>query len=122
MRELRFRAWDDVAKQMYYSKTEQFDDSLMFRFEHFDTERPIYMQYTGLKDKYGAEIYEGDIIRTDHEEIGPIYWSEEWAMFGVVGVNPFALMYWASESEVIGNIYENPIQLSGADVEDGRTE
>jgi len=62
MREIKFRAWDDVAKRMSYSSTEQFDDMLGFRFDHFETDKPVYMQFTGLRDHNGREIYEGDIV------------------------------------------------------------
>ena len=58
----KFKAWDDIAKKMYYSETEQFDDMLGFRFKHFETDNPIYMEYSRLKDKNDKEIYEGDII------------------------------------------------------------
>ena len=72
MREIKIRAWDDELKEMLYSKTEQFDDALMFRFnKHFETEKPIFMQSTGFKDRNGVEIFDGDIIWWGKDEPAP---------------------------------------------------
>lgn len=64
MREIKGpRVWDDALGKMLYSKFEQYDDSIGFRFsEHLETESPVYMWPTEFKDKNGKEIYQMDII------------------------------------------------------------
>jgi len=119
-REFDIRVWDDVAKRMSYSKIELFDDMLGFRFEHFETDEPIFMQYTGLKDKNGRKIYEGDILKIDDD------WEKWGFASGFVGYviydqgsfklkegEIYAPAYRLDSSAeegatVIGNIYENP--------------
>lgn len=65
-------------------------------------------QYTGLKDKNGKEIYEGDKIGN-----GVVRWSDLHAQFKIVGKDFETDMVYASSREVIGNIYENPELLEG---------
>jgi uncharacterized phage protein (TIGR01671 family) len=71
----------------------------------------VLMQYTGLKDKNGVEIYEGDIVRfLDIDGVDSVTEVE----FREGGFYPFApdFIHWCNV-EVIGNIYENPELLEG---------
>ncbi|MGG0794673.1 YopX family protein [Brevibacillus laterosporus] len=118
MREIKFRAWDDVSKVMSFSNFEQFDDMMGFRFSHFETEKPIYMQYTGLNDKNGKKIYDGDIVQIDNTDEVSRWVRGEKALveyrpgrFRISTESGEANMMQEDMSdviEVIGNIYEHP--------------
>jgi uncharacterized phage protein (TIGR01671 family) len=132
MREIKFRAWDANSGHMSYSQTEQFDDMLGFRFEnfHIDTEKPVYMQFTGLYDKNGKEIYEGDIVKF-LPPFAPPFTSEVFLEVGCFFIYnnkrntakttnntmqdiSIPIYQLACSFEVIGNIYENPELLEAS--------
>lgn len=121
MREIKFKAWD-ILKQRW-SNYKINDGTVYFmdkntgvwygsynkRYKDFNL-----MQYTGLKDEYGDEIYEGDIVklRANHG-IGVVKYYDEWGAFIVEYIKPkklavLGMNYYEEDIEVIGNIYENP--------------
>lgn len=137
MREIKFRAWDKEHKRMLPVKQMLFDqwwvsciptmvhtkasDILEYgernSFKNEDTDRHILMQYTGLTDKNGTEIYEGDVVKTtallnDHHQRGATVVSpvEYWHGATCLSITyvPLSLDFQVShEIEIIGNIYEN---------------
>lgn len=119
----KLRAWDKQDERMSYGEVEYFDDSINYRFDHFCTgadEDVEFMQSTGLKDKNGTEVYEGDIVKCSRGCPHLIYWEKELGGTYIGGMPAWYLSginegyAWTSTEEIIGNIYENPELLEGA--------
>ena len=120
MRDIKFRAWDNLEKRMrkVVSLHWQGDKLISAKLEGDNEPIPIegrlvIEQCTGLKDKNGIEIYEGDVVKVEGD--GEIY-RVEWINSGF-GLEPrynsprypiLGNVKLRKKIEVIGNIHENP--------------
>lgn len=145
MGEIKFRAWDKENKtmllitQMLFNQwwvscipiIEHMQPSDIHKygernsFKNEQTDRHILMQYTGLSDKNGTPIYEGDIMLHDDSNWGydgeydkkhdgylrTVVPSMQAILNDEFDYEPYQLRYW----EIIGNQYENPNLLGGQD-------
>lgn len=130
MREIKFRAWDKSDKKMCLWIEEKDDDEWKIILSHndggsyyelpdvFKREHLEVMQFTGLKDKNGKEIYEGDVLRVESHggvEIVEVKYEERYAGFNffqgdeVCPLTDYTdMMGFDLNANIIGNIYENP--------------
>lgn len=144
MKEIKLRAWDKVTKimaEVIGLKTGLTDDSIKIWYINKDGEEMfcnpqkadiVLMQYTGLKDKNGVEICEGDIAKREIYEDVWVVGEVEWIDEGFCGfflkvikedLNRTSRHYAIGKGEysdsdrtnyeVIGNIHNNPELLEG---------
>jgi len=110
-----FRVWSDFWKRYAFDAELYGDGSLYAMFEdgdgvpHHENTDLVLEFDTGLKDKNGEEIYEGDILDDGEGHIGKVLYNERLASFAYEWGNcgsTFMGLY-TSDMEVIGNIHEN---------------
>jgi uncharacterized phage protein (TIGR01671 family) len=118
----KFRVWDKLAERMIYphnDNQQHFIIDLNGRFHNLQNgsggDDYVIQQYTGLNDKNGKEIFEGDIIIDTQKQKYEIIFDENYARYDikVCGENKlsqisyFTQIYEKKHIEVIGNIFEH---------------
>ncbi len=140
MREIKFKAWDKSQQRMLsvsepdnQGKREYYPFEVAIGFSHWDKEDITLLQFTGLKDKNGKEIYEGDILKrtgmrdnfhgllrdTSKSELIVVEIKVTHTEFGLysVGFSMNTQQTYAERTnpatyEIIGNKFENPDLLT----------
>lgn len=120
-REIKFRAWDEGSKrygevvEIEYNESREIDGIWVWyniheRYEPIPGANVTVEQYTGLKDKNGKEICEGDILQIDDHILGDfvVVWHNfGWKIKRSVGYESLSV-HKSEDCTVIGNIHENP--------------
>ncbi len=126
-RELKFRAWDGIEKKMHYGAFSVDSHGGILDAGWNDPNGAGWkditiMQYTGLHNRNGKEIYEGDILKfAIYHAIGIVQYDERQFCYWISLVNRdyrarqegslfdfTTSIGWADSYEVIGNLYESP--------------
>lgn len=109
MREIKFRLWDKNKKKMIFGPTDDNPQPGWILTMHavsvaFEDPAPL-MQFTGIRDKHGREIYENDILRSDEGDMAIVRWSVAPPCWQPFMESAFS---WSGQSvEIIGNVWEN---------------
>lgn len=112
MREIKFRAWSKKYKIFCWNgRAMTLQDLAIIEHSPEVVDELVYLQYTGLNDKYGKEVYEGDILASGYRK-GDVEFYR--GIYVVREMNGQGLLsqYLKADFEVIGNIYENPELLN----------
>lgn len=116
-KEIKFRVWDKTINYMDSRVRVSHFKGIVEVLDSWSTWRELkngeyeLMQYTGLKDKNGVEIYEGDIVRSKNGTLGltnehVVEWNDFYKRFDPMGADESCFN--RDNCEVIGNIYESP--------------
>jgi uncharacterized phage protein (TIGR01671 family) len=130
-RPIKFRAWHKKHGMIYPDEHFTLQDAIIGNLDFFGSPAKdfniadfVFMQYIGLQDANGEDIYEGDIVTSNHPDIVDGYrWVVQWKDAGFYPFNDvdeqghgelrYGVRNQLETFEVIGNIHEHPELLEG---------
>lgn len=117
-RGIKFRWWVKHSGRMFGPEDIYWLTDATEPNGRYNPDNVTFMQYTGLKDRNGKEIFEGDLIRNKSGRICRVDWHQFSGAWDATVVNSkgnhlsFITSGWPRHIEVIGNIHENPELLN----------
>lgn len=113
MRPIKFRVWNPELHDMYHAGLTAYFGQTGIIDAYVGHEKAVWMQFTGLLDKNGVEIYEGDLVEHDDEvdgvwgtyEASEVVYNEKYAIFNFKDDSDCPLTSYRNLT-VVGNIYE----------------
>lgn len=116
-REFRFRAWDGKAMRSDVC-LDMGDLRIASANEMLSDPDLVVMQWTGLKDRDGVEIYEGDVIQhpehwDDERTLSVVRYDSDRAFFYPFGASDYSISPRSENLKVIGNVWEHPERVNG---------
>jgi uncharacterized phage protein (TIGR01671 family) len=114
MRPIKFRFWSEVSKEIVPPSSILVLDSTdgqVLDSKADDYVNLLPMQFTGLNDKNGKEIYGGDIVKEDNFFIREVHWRNDLGCWNI-GRYRDGEVFESFSFEIVGNIYENPELLN----------
>ena len=124
-REIKFRLWDSKSHEWFIKGEDGFVENMVCcdSWDMFDPDDYVWCQYTGLKDKNGRSIYEGDVLdiglrnQDGKPVVAPVSYEAYLAGYALDNEGHGIWQRLDVDGEVIGNIFENP-ELLDVEVHD----
>ena len=125
MREILFRGKSPITKEWVYGDLFQHGEQrfIMAGGHNIEVDPESVGQFTGLTDKYGAKIFEGDIVKTYDPDDSPaeVVYDESETQYGIIIDNIYyclGAVFLGIDLEVIGNIHDNPELIEDGDADE----